>query len=79
MQCPRCDGQGEIKVVRVQATGAMLQLCDECDATWPYGEMPSIESFQDFGTFMKANGLQGLWSEVTVISEQQRDQRCQES
>ncbi len=69
MQCPRCDGQGEIKLVRVQANGAILQVCDECDATWPYGEMPNIETFQDFGTFMKAHGLQGLWSEITVITD----------
>lgn len=69
MQCPRCDGQGEIKLVRVQASGARLQVCLECDATWPYGEMPSIETFQDFGTLMQAHGLQGLWSEVTVIAD----------
>ena len=68
MQCPRCDGQGEIKLVRVQATGASLQVCDECEATWLSGEIPSIETFQDFGAFMKAHGLQGLWKEVTEIT-----------
>ena len=69
MQCPRCDGQGEIKIVRVHATGAILQVCDECDATWTDGKRPSIETFQDFGTLLQAQGLKGLWKEVTVLVE----------
>ncbi len=73
MQCPRCDGQGAIQVVRVHATGTKLQICDECDATWPYGETPSIETFQDFRTFMESQGLQGLWTELKVISSESED------
>lgn len=69
MQCPRCDGQGEIKLVKMQPSGALLHVCDECDATWTCGETPTIETFQDFGTLMKAHGLQGLWSEVTIVTD----------
>jgi hypothetical protein len=68
MQCPRCDGQGEIKLVQVRTIGTFLQVCDECEATWLDGEQPRIESFCDFGTYMKSHGMKGLWSEVTIIS-----------
>lgn len=68
MLCPRCDGQGSIQRVRVNATGEVVQLCNECDAMWVANELPSLDSFQDFGTFMQSKGLQGLWSEITAIA-----------
>jgi len=69
MQCPRCDGQGDVQVVRVNATGLVLQVCDECEATWLENEEPSLLTFRDFETYMRSFGLEGLWSEVTVVSK----------
>lgn len=69
MLCPRCDGQGTIRQVRINSTGIVVQLCDECDAMWLADEQPSLETFQDFATFMQSIGLQGLWSEITRLDE----------
>ena len=32
MQCPRCDNQGSVYIVRINATGEVVRLCDECEA-----------------------------------------------
>ena len=72
MQCPRCDGQGEIRYVRVNATGTLLQVCDECDATWFHNELNSLETFFDFETYMRSLGLTGAWSEVTTVADIER-------
>ena len=66
MLCPRCDQQGTIHKVRINATGEVVQLCDECDALWPSGVQVSVETFLDFSTYVKQFDLKGLWTEVTI-------------
>lgn len=67
MQCPRCDGQGTIHRASVDATGDIIQLCDECDAMWFDNEPVSVHTFQEFGTYMQSIGLRGLWQEITIL------------
>lgn len=61
--CPRCD-QGWVVPIKVPALGLDGLFCEECDAFWPLIQQPTEGSFIDFGTFMKAHGLQGAPSEV---------------
>lgn len=68
MTCPLCD-QGEIRLVQVKSTGEILQVCDECDATWLQSEYPNTQSPRAFGTLLQSQGLKGLWSEITVFPE----------
>ena len=67
MLCPRCDDQGNIQRVRINRTGEIVQLCDECDAMWFEDVVPSITTFQDFSTYMESLGLPGIWSELTIM------------
>ena len=44
--CPRC-GQGWILQMRVRQTNERLQVCIECEATWPAGAQPTLKGFSD--------------------------------
>jgi hypothetical protein len=54
-QCPRCS-QDWLRKVRIVRFGIEAILCPECDALWTARE-PSIESFRDYGTFMRGLGV----------------------
>lgn len=67
LSCPRCDGQCEVKKVRVLADGELLYLCDECDATWFHRESVKIGTpWVQFTAHMEKKGLPALWSEIEV-------------
>lgn len=63
MICPRCK-QGEILVRVISATTETIQVCDECEAVWPPGIEPSLESFQQLTVMLKERGLSTLWTEL---------------
>jgi hypothetical protein len=72
MLCPICeenDQRGQVQKVRIDKTGEIVQLCDECDSVWPSDTKVSAETFQDFSSYVKPAGLQGLWSEITPLTE----------
>lgn len=65
--CPRCDGQGLLELIRINLTGELVILCDECDALWTENMEVSVATFHDFGTYIAPLGIKGLWSDVTVL------------
>lgn len=56
--CPRC-GQDWVLPTRVVATGEMLQMCDECLATWPTGAEVLKATFTQLHEFLETRGLPG--------------------
>lgn len=68
MLCPRCDQQGTVHTVRINTTGEIVHLCDECDALWPSGVGVTATGFLDFSTYVARFGLRGVWQEVTILS-----------
>jgi hypothetical protein len=62
--CPRCE-QGTIKTMRVRATGEVVRLCDECDATWGH---PSFDTFEDLRSYLRERGITGNWDQLTEAS-----------
>lgn len=69
MLCPRCDQQGTVFTVRINSTGELVNLCDECDALWPSGKPVRAADFVDFSTYVRPIGLKGHWTEITVLGE----------
>jgi hypothetical protein len=65
--CPRCDAQGEVVAAEVKATGQTIFVCNECEATWLSAESVGACPFVDYGTFMSEQGLEPLWSEITLL------------
>jgi hypothetical protein len=56
--------------VRINSTGEVVHLCDECDALWPAGVEVAPSGFQDFSTYVAQFGLKGLWREVTALDSE---------
>ena len=54
--CPRCNGNGTIYKVIVVDLHLELYVCDECEASWKDRNLISVESFEDFSTFLEKNG-----------------------
>jgi hypothetical protein len=71
MLCPRCDQQGTVLKVRINATAEVVHLCDECDALWPDDVSVTATGFRDFSQYVAQFGLQGTWSEVTMLGDEQ--------
>lgn len=67
MECPRCDGQGEVHFVVIKKTNEKVYLCDECDALWGETEEINKANFTDFGTYVEQFGLQGTWNEIEPV------------
>ena len=67
MECPRCDGQGEVLLVKVRKTGEILKLCNECDATWKKDDPIDKKTFFDFETYMESQGITKAWDEIDFI------------
>lgn len=59
--------------VRINATGEVVQLCDECDALWPSNVPVTKNGFVDFATYVKPMGLHGRWGEVTILDRANSD------
>jgi len=67
--CPRCE-QGVVVAVRVRATDARLFVCKECEATWLAREAIGTTPWQDFGTYLRAQGASPVWTEVEIADDQ---------
>ena len=67
LECPRCNGQGHVFLVRVKKTGKILKLCDECDAIWNHDEEVSQESWSTFDHYMEDIGLDTRWDHIDVL------------
>ncbi|WCN37016.1 3'-5' exonuclease [Aneurinibacillus uraniidurans] len=55
--CPRCDGNGLIYKAKIRELDINVFLCDECEAMWQEHSIITLNSFQDFSTFLDGNGL----------------------
>ncbi|MGF7134105.1 hypothetical protein P3T40_005606 [Paraburkholderia sp. EB58] len=66
MLCPRCE-QGDIAKAKIKKTGAVLFVCQECEATWFSLEDIGVAPFVDFGTHMEEISLAPLWSELEIM------------
>jgi Zn-finger nucleic acid-binding protein len=66
MICPRCE-QDEIVKAKIKKIDQLIYICPECDATWLSNERIGIESFLDYGTYMKQIGQPQIWDELEVI------------
>jgi hypothetical protein len=69
IECPRCDEQGYVLPVRINSTGQVIFLCDECDAVWLSAVGIGKTPFFDFSTYVAHFGLQGTWEEITVLDD----------
>ncbi|MEW9053049.1 MAG: hypothetical protein AB2392_17950 [Neobacillus sp.] len=67
ISCPFCDGQGIVVHATVKKINRNIHICDECDTMWLEGEPINAETCKSFDRFMKNNGLEPLWSELTNI------------
>lgn len=54
--CPRC-GQDWVRPARIIVSGEVLQMCDECLATWPLGAEVLKATFTQLHVFLEARGL----------------------
>lgn len=61
--CPGCS-QGWVVPVKVPALNRDIFVCEECDTTWFSRAGIGTEKPVNFVTFMRENGLKGLWTEV---------------
>lgn len=57
MNCPRCDGQGDIYKAKIKNLGTTLYICDECEACWEEGVPIELSTFQDLSTFLEQKGV----------------------
>ncbi len=69
MWCPRCD-QGEVMKARIEKTGEIVHICEECEALWPSDVDVDAAGFVDFKTYVTKFGLEGTWSEIINLSEE---------
>ncbi len=72
MLCPRCDHQGEVRLVVITKTGERVHLCDECDALWQEGMNIEKTTFVDFSTYVAQFGLNGTWNEIEVVADSEQ-------
>jgi len=66
--CPLCEQVGTIDTVRINATGEIVHLCEECDALWPSGARIQMDTLKNFRDYVREFGLKGLWTEVTILN-----------
>ena len=59
--CPRCS-QGSVISRRVVATGELISVCEECEATWLHPTQPAATGFEDLRLFLTARELKDDWS-----------------
>ena len=63
--CPRCE-QGQVFPAKIAATGELLQVCEECEATWDAAEVLTLVRFRDLGTLFEERGLSSVWDELEL-------------
>ncbi len=66
IECPYCDGQGEVLNAVIKQTNEKIKICDECYALWLENEPISNSSGLIFSRFMKKRGLKPLWNELKI-------------
>lgn len=54
--CPRC-GQDWLRIVKIRRFAIRAIICLECEAFWEKNN-PAKDSFEDYGTFMQARGVE---------------------
>ena len=65
IECPRCN-QDWVLNARIKVTGESINVCPECEASWPDGVHIAFETFVDMSTMLKAKGLAGEWKDLEV-------------
>jgi hypothetical protein len=60
-----------VRLVRINATGEIVCLCEECDALWKSFDDVGRTPFVDFSCYVSPFGLKGHWSEVTILSDEE--------
>ncbi len=68
MWCPRCD-QGNVVKVRINKTGEVVHICEECEALWQTDVKVAPTGFVDFMTYVTPFGLEGNWSELSKLHD----------
>ncbi len=58
MECPRCDGQGNVYQAIISDTEEILYICDECEASWKDIINIQFESFIDLTHYLKSKGIE---------------------
>ena len=60
MPCPRCNGNGNVRLYEVAGSGERLRVCDECEAAWSsYGPLDA-KHMQD----LAATGVLDDWTRL---------------
>jgi len=72
--CPECN-QGWLHAVVIRALNQNAYICDECEATWLKRNEIGVLRPVSFTLFMQNLGLNGLWSEVTEIDDEEKGSR----
>lgn len=65
--CPFCDGNGIIKKATISQLNLDILICNECEAMWELEDILTEETFDQFTVWMRNQGLEGLWSELSDI------------
>jgi hypothetical protein len=63
MNCPRCQ-QGDVRLYRLQSTGELFQVCDECEASWAPPAIPTERQFLQLFEIFDRRGLPESWAEL---------------
>ena len=57
MNCPACDGQGNIYKAKILDLDMIIKICDECEACWKENQPIEITNFKGLTTFLKEHHL----------------------
>ena len=63
--CPRCE-QGQVFPAKIAATGELLLICEECEATWDADEVLTAVRSRDLGTRLEERGLSPLFDKLEM-------------
>jgi RNase P subunit RPR2 len=74
--CPRCS-QGYVITARVRANGAVVFICEECEAIWFCKDRIEYATFNFFNFYMERLGLPVDWRELEIVDNSRSDQKGQ--
>ncbi|MCM1546927.1 MAG: hypothetical protein NC034_01080 [Ruminococcus sp.] len=57
IECPYCDGQGEVLNAVIKQTNEKIKICDECNTVWLENEPILNSNGLFFDYFMEKKGL----------------------
>jgi len=57
IDCPVCDGQGNIYKAKISDLGITIKICDECEACWTDDQVISLKKFTRLTQFLEAHTL----------------------